>query len=203
MMPPYWHFWLNVVKMEGCKKHTCQFLCANYLAMMPETLPETSFMEILIAKKPRHSLNGQTAFVENDAFFSILHMENHKVKEKLVKIFTETKYISASITPEFKEQYIEAMWKSLFTTCETAIRTGMKYIVIDDFCVNAFDLKFPTHERDNVYQAMKDTIQAKLNAAGIPFIVETSIYNPNKTKFKIDIDELKKFSNHEKLQGLL
>lgn len=130
-------------------------------------------------------------------------MDRHAVKEKLIRIFAETHYLSANITPEFREKYIESMWRGLFSSCEVAIKTGTKTITIDEFCVNALDLKFPAHERENVFLVMKDTIKASLDDALIPYTIEIPSYNPNKVKFRINVNTLKEFSDYEKLGQLL
>jgi hypothetical protein len=122
-------------------------------------------------------------------------------KLKLIKIFSDTKYEYAFIDDKFIKNFLQLMWKNIFDSCKSAIISGSKQIYVDDFTVSSYGAKYPAHERSNVYQQMLPHIQQELDDSGIPYT--TDLYTMNKTKrFRIDIEELKKFSNVERLEIL-
>ena len=128
-------------------------------------------------------------------------MEKKEAKLELIKIFSDTKYEYAFIDNVFIENYIKIMWSNTFESCKTAVKSGKKDIFIDDFTVSSYSGKFPPHERSNVYERMLPLIQKELSDSGIPY--ESELYTFNKiTRFKLNIDELKKFSNFETLEIL-
>lgn len=128
-------------------------------------------------------------------------MEKKEAKIELIKIFSEVKYEQAYIDESFIMNFIKTMWKNTFENCKSAIKSGRKEIIIDDFIVGSYAGGYPAHERSSVYERMVSYIQKELDNSEIPYT--TDQYTMNKiTRFIINMDELKKFSNFEKLQIL-
>jgi len=128
-------------------------------------------------------------------------MDRKEAKLQFLKIFSETKYETAYIDEEFIANYISLMWKNTFDNCKREIRSGGRYITVDDFTVPAFSGHYPPHEKAAVYEHMLPYVQQELDDAEIPYTTELSISKV--IRFKIAIEDLKKFSNVEMLETLL
>jgi len=128
-------------------------------------------------------------------------VEKKDAKIELIKIFSETKYEYAYIDEKFIANFIKVMWRNIFDATKSAIKSGRKEIVVDDFIVSSYSGSFPPHERSNVYDQMLPYIRRELENSQIPYIEDQ--YTLNKiTRFKINMEDLKKFSNVEKLELL-
>jgi hypothetical protein len=128
-------------------------------------------------------------------------VEKRDAKLELIKIFSETKYEYAYIDNKFVANFIRVMWKNIFDSCKSAIKSGRKEIVVDDFIVSSYSGNYPPHERTSVYDQMLPYIRQELDNSEIPYIEDH--YTMNKTaRFKIDLEDLKKFSNVDRLEIL-
>jgi len=128
-------------------------------------------------------------------------VEKKDAKIELIKIFSETKYEFAYIDDGFVSNFIKVMWKNIFDNTKSAIKSGRKEVVVDDYIVSSYSGKYPPHERSNVYDQMLPYIRQELDNSEIPYIEDC--YTINKTaRFKIDLEDLKKFSNVERLELL-
>lgn len=128
-------------------------------------------------------------------------MEKKDAKIELIKIFSETKYEFVYIDDKFIDNFISVMWKNIFDNTKFAIKTGRKEVVVDDFIVSSYSGKYPPHERLHVYEKMLPYIRYELDNSEIPYVEDC--YTINKTaRFKIDLEDLKKFSNFERLELL-
>jgi len=125
-------------------------------------------------------------------------VEKKDAKIELIKIFSETKYEFAYIDDKFVANFISVMWKNIFDNTKCAIKAGKKEIVVDDFIVSSYSGKYPPHERSHVYEQMLPYIRYELENSEMPYIEDC--YTINKIpRFKIDLEDLKKFSNVERL----
>jgi hypothetical protein len=132
---------------------------------------------------------------------ALFNMDRKEAKLELLKIFAETKYECAYIDDAFIANFIKNMWKNIFDYCRVAIRSGQKQIYIDDCFVSSYAGNYPAHERSSVYEYMLPYIKQELDNVEVPYT--TDLFTMSKmTRFKIDIEELKKFSNVEKLEIL-
>jgi hypothetical protein len=128
-------------------------------------------------------------------------VEKKDAKIELIKIFSETKYEYAYIDDKFVANFIKMMWKNIFDTAKHAIKSGRKEIVIDDFIVSSYSGQYPPHERSSVYDQMLPCIRKELENSEIPYIEDC--YTINKVaRFKINMEDLKKFSNVDRLEIL-
>jgi hypothetical protein len=128
-------------------------------------------------------------------------VEKKDAKIELIKIFSETKYEYAYIDDKFVANFIKMMWKNIFDIAKHAIKSGRKEIVIDDFIVSSYSGQYPPHERSSVYDQMLPCIRKELENSEIPYIEDC--YTINKVaRFKINMEDLKKFSNVDRLEIL-
>lgn len=129
-------------------------------------------------------------------------MERKDVKLELLKIFSDTKYEFAYIDEAFIVNYIRVMWKNIFDTCKTAIKSGREDITVDEMFISAYSGGYPPHERANVYQHMFPYIKEELDNSEIPYTMCEATFS-KLIKFKVSIEDLKKFSNVDRLEALL